>query len=46
MYSSWCGAVNFGNISDTNWNLPQSKTTCPYAFCNNISDISITKTLD
>ena len=46
MYSSWCGAVNFGNISDSNWSLPQSKTTCPYAFCNNISDISITKTLN
>jgi len=46
MYSSWCGAINFGNISDKDWALPQTKTVCPYAFCNNISDISITKTLD
>ena len=45
MYSSWCGAVNFGNVSDNNWDLPLSKTVCPYQFCNNISDISITKTL-
>jgi MoaA/NifB/PqqE/SkfB family radical SAM enzyme len=46
MYSSWCGALNFGNIADDKWNLPQTKTTCPYIFCNNISDISITQTLD
>ena len=26
MYSSWCGAVNFGNISDENFRLPQTKT--------------------
>lgn len=45
MYSSWCGALNFGNVSDTNWELPLTKTVCPYPFCNNISDISITKTL-
>ena len=45
MYSSWCGAVNFGNVSDNNWDLPLTKTVCPYPFCNNISDISITKTL-
>ena len=46
MYSSWCGAVNFGNVSDKIWSLPESKTLCPYTFCNNISDISITKTLN
>ena len=46
MYSSWCGAVNFGNVSDKIWNLPETKTVCPYTFCNNISDISITKTLN
>lgn len=45
MYSSWCGAVNFGNVADHNWNLPASKVICPYQYCNNISDISITKTI-
>jgi len=45
MYSSWCGAVNFGNISNTEWSIPKSITTCPFDFCNNISDISITKTV-
>ena len=45
MYSSWCGAVNFGNVADSNWSLPASKVICPYQYCNNISDISITKTI-
>lgn len=45
IYSSWCGAKNFGNISNDTWELPETKTVCPFDFCNNISDISITKTL-
>ena len=45
IYSSWCGAKNFGNISNNFWELPETKTVCPFDFCNNISDISITKTL-
>jgi len=44
IYSSWCGAVNFGNISNNNWQLLESKPRCPFEYCNNISDISITKT--
>lgn len=44
MYSSWCGAVNFGNISNPNWSLPASEVSCPFDYCNNISDIAITKT--
>ena len=45
MYSSWCGAVNFGNVGNPNWKLPETKTSCPFEYCNNISDISITKTV-
>lgn len=45
IYGSWCGAKNFGNISNDNWELPETKTVCPFDFCNNISDISISKTL-
>ena len=45
IYSSWCGAVNFGNIQNNDWQLPKTKTVCPYEYCNNISDISISKTL-
>ena len=45
MYSSWCGAVNFGNVGSTDWQLPETKTNCPFDYCNNISDISITKTV-
>lgn len=45
IYSSWCGAVNFGNITSTDWYIPDSMTICPFDFCNNISDISITKTV-
>jgi len=45
MYSSWCGAVNFGNVGSTDWQLPETKTSCPFDYCNNISDISITKTV-
>jgi len=46
IYSSWCGAKHFGNISNLdNWALPVTETECPYEFCNNISDIAITKTL-
>lgn len=45
IYSSWCGAVNFGNITNTDWYIPDSMTICPFDFCNNISDISITKTV-
>lgn len=45
IYSSWCGAVNFGNITNTDWFIPDSMTICPFDFCNNISDISITKTV-
>lgn len=44
IYSSWCGAVNFGNISDSKWKLLETKPICPFDYCNNISDISITKT--
>jgi hypothetical protein len=45
IYSSWCGARHFGNISSTDqWQLPVTETRCPYDFCNNISDIAITKT--
>jgi organic radical activating enzyme len=45
IYSSWCGAQHFGNISSMHsWNLPESETECPHDFCNNISDIAITKT--
>ena len=44
--SSWCGAKSFGNITQINdWELPLSETTCPYDFCNNLNDISITKKL-
>ena len=44
IYSSWCGAKHFGNISSLDsWELPISETVCPYEFCTNISDISITK---
>ena len=45
MYSSWCGAVNFGNVGSADWQLPETKTICPLDYCNNISDISITKTV-
>ncbi len=44
IYSSWCGAKHFGNISKIeNWELPKSLTECPNDFCNNISDIAISK---
>jgi len=44
--SSWCGARNFGNITQLdNWDIPKTETRCPYEFCNNLNDISITKTL-
>lgn len=44
IYSSWCGAKHFGNIASLDtWDLPMSETECPYDFCNNISDIAITK---
>lgn len=44
IYSSWCGAKLFGNIASLdNWQLPSSETECPFDFCNNISDIAITK---
>lgn len=44
IYSSWCGAKHFGNISKLeSWELPKSLTACPYDFCNNISDIAISK---
>ena len=43
--SSWCGAKNFGNITQLdNWEIPRESTRCPYEFCNNLNDISITKT--
>lgn len=46
VYSSWCGAKNFGNISEiTSWDLPKGYTICPFDYCNNISDIAISKTL-
>ena len=45
IYSSWCGAKHFGNIANLDsWALPETETECPYEFCNNISDIAITKT--
>jgi hypothetical protein len=44
IYSSWCGAKHFGNIAKLeSWELPKSLTVCPYDFCNNISDIAISK---
>jgi hypothetical protein len=44
--SSWCGAKTFGNITQLeNWDIPKETTRCPYEFCNNLNDISITKTL-
>lgn len=44
IYSSWCGAKHFGNISNLDsWELPSAETECPFDFCNNISDIAITK---
>ena len=44
IYSSWCGAKHFGNIATLDsWALPRSLTECPYDFCNNISDIAISK---
>jgi len=44
--SSWCGAKNFGNITQIeSWDLPKTETVCPHEFCNNLNDISITKTL-
>ena len=44
IYSSWCGAKHFGNISNLDsWELPSLETECPFDFCNNISDIAITK---
>ena len=44
--SSWCGAKNFGNITQIeSWDLPKTETICPHEFCNNLNDISITKTL-
>lgn len=45
--SSWCGAKSFGNITQLdNWEIPQTSTVCPFEFCNNLNDISITKTLE
>jgi len=46
MYSSWCGAINFGNIADETWNFPGYDYRCPFTYCNNLSDISITKTAE
>jgi organic radical activating enzyme len=44
--SSWCGAKSFGNITQLDsWQLPDTETVCPHEFCNNLNDISITKTL-
>lgn len=44
--SSWCGAKSFGNITQIDsWELPKTETVCPYEYCNNLNDISITKTL-
>lgn len=43
--SSWCGAKSFGNISQLDsWDLPVTETVCPFDYCNNLNDISITKT--
>lgn len=43
--SSWCGAKSFGNITQLdNWEIPMTETVCPYDYCNNLNDISITKT--
>ena len=42
--SCWCGAKNFGNITQLdNWDFPAEPYVCPFDFCNNLSDISITK---
>lgn len=44
IYSSWCGAKHFGNIATLqSWALPESLTECPNEYCNNISDIAISK---
>ena len=44
--SSWCGAKNFGNITQLDsWDIPKEETRCPFEFCNNLNDISISKSL-
>lgn len=46
IYSSWCGAVKFGNARDVNdLKLPEQYVECPFDHCNNISDIAISKTI-
>jgi len=44
IFSSWCGAVIFGNIGNTDWQLPETTVHCPFDYCTNLSDIAITKT--
>ena len=44
--SSWCGAKSFGNITQIKeLELPDEHYTCPFEYCNNLNDISITKSL-
>ena len=44
--SSWCGAKSFGNITQIKeLELPDEHYTCPFEYCNNPNDISITKSL-
>jgi MoaA/NifB/PqqE/SkfB family radical SAM enzyme len=46
IYSSWCGAVNFGNVRNVEeLQLPEQYVDCPFDYCNNISDIAISKSL-
>lgn len=45
IYSSWCGAVKFGNVGHVDsLHLPEQLVECPFEHCNNISDIAISKT--
>ena len=44
--SSWCGAKSFGNITQIKeLELPTEHYNCPFEYCNNLNDISITKSL-
>ena len=43
--SSWCGAKNYGNIFENNFELPTEEgVNCPHEYCNNPKDIAILKT--
>jgi len=43
--SSWCGAKDYGNVYNDTFEMPEpSGTVCPFDYCNNLSDIQISKT--